>query len=143
MVLEVCVKRIETGLSKQTLNGVRSRAIKESQKKNRRATFFLLAGNEKIEISPRDIVKFVDLLIQNNQLEGDILSTQEVADLLNVSRPYVVKLIEDKKIPAFKVGPQRRILAKDAFAYRTKMRAQQLQALDELTSESEKYGLDF
>ena len=71
------------------------------------------------------------------------LTTQEVADLLNVSRPFVAKLIDSGELEGFKVGNQRRVRKADAMAYRIKMRKKQNKALDELAEEAEDLGLDW
>lgn len=71
------------------------------------------------------------------------LTTQEAADILNVSRPHVVKLSEEGKIPFHKVGRHRRIKLKDLLAYKKKYKKQQRKALDELTRISRQEGLDY
>ncbi len=71
------------------------------------------------------------------------LTTQEAADLLNVSRPYITNLIDEKKLKGFMVGNHRRVKKTDALEYKVKMRQEQGTAMDELAVESQKLGLDF
>jgi excisionase family DNA binding protein len=62
------------------------------------------------------------------------LSTQQAADMLRVSRPHLIKLLENNIIPFKKVGSHRRILLKDLIIYEKhfqKMRAEQLKFLSE------------
>jgi excisionase family DNA binding protein len=71
------------------------------------------------------------------------LTTQEAAELLNVSRPHVVHLIETGRIPHRLVGTHRRIRASDLLDYLEKDQAHRKAVLDELTSEAEKHGLGY
>ena len=63
---------------------------------------------------------------------GSELSTQQAADLLNVSHPFLLKLLQDKKIPHQKVGTCRRIRAEDLFAYKKRRDAKREDALTRL-----------
>ncbi|MFI9387177.1 helix-turn-helix domain-containing protein [Kutzneria sp. NPDC052558] len=69
------------------------------------------------------------------------LTTQEAADLLGVSRPTLIKLLEDGKIPFEKPGRHRRIRLDDLLAYRDQRRQERREALDELVQQTEELGL--
>jgi len=69
------------------------------------------------------------------------LTTMEAADILNVSRPYLIKLLEAGDIPHHKVGRHRRILMDDLMAYKEKSNRQSRAAMDELVALSEELGL--
>lgn len=71
------------------------------------------------------------------------LSTSEAADLLNVSRPYLVDLLESGKIPFRKIGPRRRVLLEDVMAYKNQIDAQREQTLAELVAQAQELNLGY
>ena len=69
------------------------------------------------------------------------LSTQEAADFLGISRPTLVKLLEDGKIPLRPAGRHRRILFTDLLAYPQRQHADRRAALDRMTEDASEAGL--
>jgi excisionase family DNA binding protein len=65
------------------------------------------------------------------------LTTKEAADILNVSRPFLVKLLDHGDIPYHRVGTHRRLNVEDVLAYRELRAARRREKLRELTELSE------
>lgn len=68
------------------------------------------------------------------------MTTQQAADFLNVSRPYLIKLLEQGEIPYSKVGSHRRVGSKELIAYKAQRNAERRQHLSNLTSFLEEEG---
>ncbi|MFB8796200.1 MAG: excisionase family DNA-binding protein [Microcoleus sp.] len=69
------------------------------------------------------------------------LTTQLAADILNVSRPFLVKLLDEGAIPYIKVGSHRRIRFKDLIIYKEQRDSKRRKLLDQLIEMTEEAGL--
>lgn len=68
------------------------------------------------------------------------LTTQEAADLLTVSRPFLIKLLDEGAIPYTRPGKHRRVRFDDVMAYRQQRGVERRTALNELSAIAEDYG---
>lgn len=107
-------------------------------------------AQESVTLPTAALRLLVDILIQ--MAEGNAVSiipiraeltTQEAAELLNVSRPHMVNLVENGEIPYRKVGSHRRILAKDVLAYKTRIDEARLKTLAELSEQAQKLKMGY
>ncbi|MFM7164356.1 MAG: helix-turn-helix domain-containing protein [Planctomycetaceae bacterium] len=71
------------------------------------------------------------------------LTTQQAADILHVSRPFLVDQLKKNAIPYHKVGTHRRILFKDLMQYKEAMVRNRLKALDELAAQAQELGMGY
>ena len=71
------------------------------------------------------------------------VTTQQAADMLNVSRPHLVKLLEQGALPFKKVGSHRRILLEDLLAYEAKQARQREHQLQLLADQVQELNLGY
>jgi excisionase family DNA binding protein len=71
------------------------------------------------------------------------LTTQESADILNVSRPFLVKLLESKQIGFRYVGKHRRILLQDILKYKDNIDRARNETLNELVAQAQELNMGY
>lgn len=71
------------------------------------------------------------------------LTTQEAANIMNVSRPHMVKLLEEGQLPYRKTGRHRRVLFSDLMEYKKKRDTDSLAAMQELAAQAQKLELGY
>ncbi|MGJ9527449.1 helix-turn-helix domain-containing protein [Actinotignum sp. GS-2025c] len=111
--------------------------IRQLLAKSRRAE--LVFDGIAVEVPP--LLRAQMSMAVQEEPDGDReISTQETADLLNTTRPTVVKLCEEGAIPFRKITTHRRLWLSDVLNYREKQRQQTREALDALMEDSYAMG---
>lgn len=107
----------------------------------------VIVGHEEIEVPVTALRLLVQILAQMAKGNGVTLmpvhaelTTQEAADFLNVSRPFVIGLIEKGELPATLVGTHRRIKFQDLMDYRQRSLVTRKQLVDEMAREDQERG---
>ena len=106
-------------------------------------------GNETAITLPRSVAETLRIVLANSAAGQAVtvvpshaeFTTQQAADILNVSRPYLIKLLDDEQMDYRMVGTHRRIQASSLHAYQRKMEIESKHAADELSQLTEELGL--
>lgn len=116
----------------------------------KRKSYRLTIDGENCDIPVAALRMLKDLLVQLSMGNAVTLmpihaqlTTQEAADLLSVSRPYLVKLLEAGEIPHHTVGTHRRVLLKDLMEYSRRSDQERLKALEDLAADAQELGLGY
>ncbi len=108
------------------------------------------ASNDEIELPENAVRLLVDIL--SNMAEGNAvtlipvhaeLTTKQAADVIGVSRPFLIRLLEEGVIPHRKVGTHRRILFEDVQAYRKRVTKERENALNQLVEEAQHLDMGY
>ena len=118
--------------------------------RDRKLTVCITETDEQVELPAAAVRMLVDLL--SAMAEGNAvtlipiyaeLTTQQAADLLGVSRPFLVKQMDEGVIPFRRVGTHRRVLFRDLMKYKHEIDQKRTQALDELAEQAQELGMGY
>ena len=105
------------------------------------------ASGELPEIATRLLLRLLREIAKGNAVTvipyHAELTTQQAAEVLNVSRPFLIKLLEQGKMPFHLVGTHRRIRFEDVMRYKAATRSQQREALHELIDEAQELDMGY
>ncbi|AFD07195.1 helix-turn-helix domain-containing protein [Solitalea canadensis] len=112
---------------------------------------FTFQGSDEPLSIPKKAMALLNVILDNMAQGKSItllpsdseISTQEAADILNISRPYLVKLIEDGAIPFKKVGTHRRLNLNDVIEYDLRMKKIRDKKLEELAKLAQEMNLGY
>ena len=76
-------------------------------------------------------------------LENAELTTVQAAEILSVSRPFLIKLLEESAIPHRKVGKHRRIRMEDVMAYKARIDREREAVLDQLVTDAQAQDMGY
>ncbi len=132
-------------------DGVETQALKDVERLINaaplRSAQFVGPDNERVSI-PTSLYEalrhIIPLLVRGDTVSlvpvHQEVTTQQAADLLNVSRPHLITLLDRKQIPFTKVGTHRRIRFVDLMRYKLQRDAERRQAINEMTALAEEFG---
>lgn len=138
---------------KTALSSVKRLAEREDLASKNKAKVINLRIDESDEIVtiPLKALKLLNSILTNMAQGKSIalmptdaeITTQQAAEILNVSRPHVIKLLEKGDIPFKKVGSHRRILLQDILEYESKFKSERRKKLNYLAKEAQKLNLGY
>jgi excisionase family DNA binding protein len=109
------------------------------------------AGQEETIELPAGAVKLLQAILEDMAAGRAVtivpqsaeLTTQQAADFLNVSRPFLVQLLEERRLPFRLVGTHRRVRFEDVLRYKENIDAERRRVLDQLAAEAQKLDMGY
>lgn len=136
---------------KEILLAIESSRALASMNKTKTHTFEILVDEKKMIKIPASVFRMLFVILTQMAAGNAItiipihaeLTTQEAANLLNVSRPFLISLLEEGKLPYRKVGTRRKILFEDLMQYKKKDDEERMRILDKLTEEAQNLNIGY
>ncbi len=151
MVRRTMIKKIE-GKVAGTVSK-RKEFFSPLKSENDEQLILTIEGNENklaFSVSSKIASEIIDILSELEQgksimimADEDEITTIEAADLLHVSHPYLMELLEKEEIPSYLVGGYRRMKAGDVLNYKQKIDQLREEALDELTAQAQELDMGY
>ena len=139
------LKKAEILLAQQGL-----KTIQGQRKKSQNGARLMIGTQAEILLPPQAmqaLAKALTHLAAGNEVvveaRTDELTTQQAANYLRVSRPFLVGLLEKGQLPFRKVGSHRRVLLSDLESYKKRIDAQRFQALEQLAAQAQELGMGY
>ncbi len=140
---------VATDASRQLSAALASKRTLKRGKNGTRVTLQLTDMADGIPI-PESAVELLQLILVEISKGNPVsvipgsaeLTTQQAADMLNVSRPYLIDLLEKEAIPHRKVGTHRRVRSEDVRNYKERIDAKRRRVLNELTALGQELEMD-
>lgn len=122
--------------------------LKSTDAHQHKAAYKLLSPSGEVTELPESALilleRVIEVLARGDALTvvpvGKELTTQQAANLLNVSRQYLVRLLDDGRIPHHKTGTHRRIRIEDLLTYKRQRDQERMTSLDDLSALSQDLG---
>lgn len=139
------LKKAEILLAQQGL-----KTIQGQRKKSQNVARLMIGSQEEILLPPQAmqaLAKALKHLAAGNEVvveaRTDEFTTQQAANYLRVSRPFLVGLLEKGQLPFRKVGSHRRVLLTDLETYKQRIDDQRFQALEQLAAQAQELGMGY
>jgi excisionase family DNA binding protein len=144
------ISKLTRDLDNNNINAVMESLAQKYDTDNRMVRIQFPDQSLELEVNPfvfHQLLTVIRLANQGKKVEivtdDELLTTQEVANRLHVSRPFVIKLLEQGSVPFVMVGKHRRVRSRDVAVLQKKMQHDRSKSLDELAIQAQELDLGY